>query len=168
MVPTRTLLRRIEKLEQRAEQVAKTQSMSCPDCICFPATEQPFFGFPVEGEIAFDVKCPLHGDRFKWPVFRLYVPGWRREKEPLRRQCLSAQYQKAWAASFPSDLWPAQEEETDEGTYLRLKDGTRLLAHEFAWKKEQASKPLQPISGSTGTVETGSMKGFEHGVDSGL
>jgi hypothetical protein len=26
------------------------------------------------------------------------------------------------------DLWPAEEEETEHGLYLRLKDGTRLLA----------------------------------------
>jgi len=120
---TRSLLRRIEKLEQRAEQIAKARSRSSPECICFPETEPPFFGFPIEGDIAFLVKCPLHGDRSKWPIFYVYVAKWRREGEPLRRQRLSAQYQKAWAASFPSDLWPA--EETNDG-YLRLKDGTLL------------------------------------------
>lgn len=145
------LEKRISRLEKRVEQVAKARSKSSPDCICFPATEQPFFGFPIEEDIAFLVKCPLHGDRFRWPRFCLYAAKWRREGELVRRQRLSAQYQKAWAASFPSDLWPAEEEETDEGTYLRLKDGTRLLAHEFAWKKNKTSKPLTPISGSNGT-----------------
>ena len=59
-----------------------------------------------------------------------------REREELRRQSLSAQHQKAWAASFPPDLWPAEEEETEDGIYLVLKDGTRLLAEEFTWKKK--------------------------------
>jgi hypothetical protein len=41
----------------------------------------------------------------------------------------SEQYRKAWFASFPPDLWPAVEEETDDGrTILRLKDGSTLLA----------------------------------------
>jgi len=148
------LEKRISRLEKSAEQVAKARSKSSPDCICFPATEQPFFVFPIEGDIAFFVKCPLHGDRFRWPRFYSYVAKWCREKEPLRRQRLSAQYQKAWAASFPSDPWPAEEEDAEEGTYLRLKDGTRLLAHEFAWKKKKAPGSLTPTSGSTESART--------------
>jgi hypothetical protein len=58
-----------------------------------------------------------------------YVSKWLREKiwGIWVRRC-SEQYQKAYYASFPSDLWPAEEEETEHGLYLRLKDGTRLLA----------------------------------------
>ena len=132
MMSRHELLRRIENLEHRVAQVAKARSRSSPDCICFPENEPPSFGFPIEGDLAFAVKCPLHGDRFKWPIFFIYVAKWRRESEPLRRQRLSAQYQKAWAASFPSDLWPAEEEKTEEGLYLRLKDGTRLLAAKYS------------------------------------
>ena len=79
------------------------------DCICFPENEQPFFCFPSEEEIAAKVKCSLHGNRFRQPIFHIYVAKWRREGEPLRRQRLSSQYQKAWLASFPKDLWPAQD-----------------------------------------------------------
>ena len=55
------LEKRNSRLEKGAEQVAKARSNSSPDCICFPATEQPFFVFPIAGDIAFFVKCPLHG-----------------------------------------------------------------------------------------------------------
>ena len=164
----RELLKRIEKLEQHAKQIAKERSRSSPDCICFPDNEKPFFGFPLEGDIAFAVKCPLHGDRFKWPIFFIYVAKWRREKEVRRRQGLSAQFQKAWEASFPSDLWPAQEEKAEEGTYLRLRDGTRLLVHEFAWKKKPASRPLVQTSGSSEKTEITSTNGFAPGLDAGL
>jgi hypothetical protein len=75
-----------------------------PDCICFLEDEQPFFGDPDEERAAASVKCPLHGERFSQPIFHVYVAEWCRESEPLRRQRLSPQYQKAWDASFPSDL----------------------------------------------------------------
>jgi hypothetical protein len=74
-----------------------------PVCICFPEDEQPFFGRGEE-RIAASVKCPLHGERFKPTAFDVYVSEWRRKKEPLRRQRLSPQYRKAWAASFPPRL----------------------------------------------------------------
>jgi hypothetical protein len=135
----RSLLARIEILERAAEQRAIARSRTSLDCICFPEMEIPFFGFPIEGDIAFAVKCPLHGDRFKWPRFFIYVARWRRENEKMRRQGLSAQYHKAWTVSFPPHLWPAVEEETELGTYLHLRDGTRILAYEYAWKKRQLS-----------------------------
>jgi hypothetical protein len=76
----RTLLRRIE----RAEVILKAQSILSPDCICFPEMEQPFFGFDYEAEIAFQVKCSLHGDRFQ-PRVRLFkgcFPEWARDSPP--------------------------------------------------------------------------------------
>lgn len=79
-------------------------------CVCFPENELPFFCDPSEEQIAASVKCPLHGERFKQPVFHLFVAKWRRENEPLRRQQLSPQYQKAWDASFPS-----ARQEVDQG-----------------------------------------------------
>ena len=91
----RTLLKRIEQ----AEQALKTQSVFSADCICFPEEEPPFFCFPAEEEAAAKVKCPLHGNRFKQPIFRIYVAKWRRESELIRRQQLSSQYQKAWFAN---------------------------------------------------------------------
>jgi hypothetical protein len=67
-------------------------------------------------------------------MFRLYVAKWLRVKQPkLLWTHHSEQYRKAWFASFPPDLWPAEEEETDDGrTILQLKDGTTLLALEPA------------------------------------
>jgi len=73
----RTLLKRIEK----AEEALKAQSIFSPDCLCFPEKEQPFFCLPFEEEVAAKVKCPLHCDRFRQPIFSLYVAKWRREKE---------------------------------------------------------------------------------------
>jgi hypothetical protein len=110
--------------------------MVSPECICFPPREQPFVGFPIELEIAATVKCPVHGDRFQAQFF-IYVSGWLRAK--LWKHLWShhtEQYRKAWFASFPPELWPAEEEETGDGrVFLRLKDGTRLLACEPVWKK---------------------------------
>jgi hypothetical protein len=136
-MPQRSLQLRIERLERQFNNSLIALGKLSPDCICFPDHEQPGLSFPILGDVAFRVKCPLHGDRFVWPRPYLYVPKWLREKEPILRQRLSAQYQKAWESSFPADLWPADEEQDELGLYLRLKDGTRLLAYEFRWKKQR-------------------------------
>ena len=136
---TRTLLKRIE----RVEEALKSQSIFSADCICFPENERPSFGFPIEIEIAGKIKCPLHGKRFT-PLFHIYVPKWHREQQWKHLWSFhSEQYRKAWLASFPSEYWPAEEEEIEDGTiFLKLKDGTRLLAYEPAWKRpEQNSGP---------------------------
>lgn len=121
----------IGSLESRAAARLRLQGFGgmgkdSAECICFPAEELPFFGYEVEKRVADSVKCPLHGDRFNSTLFHLFVPKWRRENEPLRRQRLSSQYHKAWDASFPPDRWPAQEVETAGKVMLRLKDGTLL------------------------------------------
>jgi hypothetical protein len=107
------------------------------DCICFPEEERPSFGFPIEIEIASKVMCPVHGVRFT-PLLHLYTA--RRFREGLwtvLRTHHSEQYRKAWVARFPPALWPAEEEETEHGTiFLRLKDGSRLLAYEPAWRHD--------------------------------
>ena len=113
---------------ERAEKAVGAQSIFSPDCICFPENEQPFFSHPVEESVAARVKCPLHGERFKQPIFHIYVSRWRREKEPARRQRLSAQYRKAWDTSFPAELWPAEELLWEGRIAWRLKDGTILAA----------------------------------------
>jgi hypothetical protein len=117
-----SVLKRIE----RAEEAIKTQGIFLPDCICFPKNEQPFFGLPIEGEIAAGLKCPRHGERFK-PQYQVYVSQWMRVKIwPTLWRKHSEQYRKAWFASFPPELWPAREEYTSEGAFLVLKDGTRI------------------------------------------
>ncbi len=93
----RTLLKRIEN----AEEILKIHPVFSRDCICFPEKEQPFFCSALEELAAARVKCPLHGNRFRQPIYYIYVSAWRAEKEPARRQRLSAQYRKAWEASFP-------------------------------------------------------------------
>jgi hypothetical protein len=129
---SRTLLARIE----RTEHLTKVKTNFSPDCICWPDNEYPFFGFDIEREIASRVKCSVHGERPTMIFRRLYLPAWRRERESLRRSRLSPQYQKAWDASFPPELWPAEEEQSGNGEiFLRLKDGTRLLA---------CGSPLEP------------------------
>jgi hypothetical protein len=128
---TRTLLKRLEKVEE----VLKAHSIYSQDCICFPEKEQPFFCSPLEEPVAASVKCPLHGNRFTRPIAHLYVSGWLRKNEPARRQRLSAQYRKAWEASFPTELWPAvpEVETTEDGnTFFRLKDGTKFWVRDNA------------------------------------
>ena len=119
------LSRTFEQRIERAEQIAKMKGRVSPDCICFPANEQPFFGFPIEEKIAAEVRCPLHGERFMH-FFRLYVPLWRRERERERWSRRSEQFRKAWLVTFPPELWPAEEELVAGQLMLRLKDGTLL------------------------------------------
>jgi hypothetical protein len=122
---TRRLINRIA----RAEEAAKARSRFSTECICFPENEPPFFNWPVEQQIAATVKCQLHGDRFKPLMFFVYVSQWLREKrQTLMQTHHSEQYRKAWDASFPPNLWPAQEVLSDAHTALRLKDGTTLSA----------------------------------------
>jgi hypothetical protein len=131
---SRTLLARVE----RVEQLAKAKTKFSPDCICWPENELPFFGFDIEREIAVGVECPVHGKRPFWQLCHLYIPKWLREKQQERLSSRSPQYQKAWNASFPPELWPAEEEQSADGKiFLRLKDGTRLLACESGCEKAQ-------------------------------
>jgi len=127
---TRSMKRRIEKLASLAREIAAAQSKYSEDCICFPdaSEEQPRFCYHVMEDIAWRLKCPLHGNRFKLFFRRLFLPDWHRDALDEQGKTLSPQYQKAWAASFPPGLWPAAKEESEDGRYLRLKDGTRLLA----------------------------------------
>jgi len=112
----------------------KLQSKLSPNCICFPENEQPSFNWPLEGDIAFKLKCPVHGDRFKWPIFFIYVSKWSRERAEILRQRRSRQHKRAWEASFPPHLWPAEEELTGDTLFLRLKDGTRIRVSEIMIK----------------------------------
>lgn len=96
----RNLTARIENAEKVAD--AKLGQTFSGRCICFPKNEQPFFGLPVEEQIAAEVKCPLHGERFESKPFHVYVSKWLREKQPkLLWSRHSEQYRKAWFASFP-------------------------------------------------------------------
>jgi hypothetical protein len=116
-----------QKRLERAEQAAKAQSRFSRECICFPENEKPSFVFPVLEDMAIRTLCPLHGVRLQ-KSFQVYVAGWLRKKLPdLLWTHHSAQFRKAWFATFPPNLWPAVEERTDDGrTLLRLKDGTAI------------------------------------------
>ena len=102
------LLARIESAE-RAADAALGQTFS-ESCICFPKNEPPFFGLPIEEQIAAKLRCPLHGERFKTRQFHVYVSAWLRQKQPkLLWDRHTEQYRKAWSATFPPELWPAAE-----------------------------------------------------------
>jgi len=145
---TRSLERQIEKLEQLGHAIAEAQSKYSEDCICFPDAfeEQPRFCYHIMEVVAWRLKCPLHGNRFQLFFRRLYLPDWRREALDEQRKTLSPQYQKAWAAGFPPHLWPAVPEKTEDGLYLCLKDGTRLLA----WKREDKKDASAAATSSRG------------------
>ena len=131
-MPTRTVATRIERLEQSV----KTQSKFAAECICFPGKEAPSISWSIEQAFAAKVKCPLHGERFK-PRALIYVAQWLREKQAAHFwSAHSEQYRKAWFASFPPELWPGEEEETDAGkVFLTLKAGTRFLVYEQVYGK---------------------------------
>lgn len=99
----------IGSLESRAAVRLRLQGIGATgknssECICFPEDEQPFFRTGEERDIAARVQCPLHGQRFT-PRFHIFVAAWRWENEVnYRWPRLSAQYHKAWAASFPPPL----------------------------------------------------------------
>ena len=131
-MPTRSLLKRLEKAEENARSQSRARFRFSPDCICFPEKEQPFFCSSYEQPIAAMVKCPLHGERFRRQILFIYVASWLAEKEPARRQRLSPQYRKAWEAGFPPELWPGvpQEEKEDGKIFFRFKDGSKLTVDE--------------------------------------
>jgi hypothetical protein len=120
------------------------------DCICFPEEEQPSFSFPIEVEIASKVNCPLHGAGFT-PRFRLYfAKRFRGEVWKELSTCHSEQYRKAWFARFPPTLWPAEEEETAEGNiFLKLKDGSKVLAYEQPWRHSRSENEEVESPGAT-------------------
>jgi hypothetical protein len=123
-----TLESRIERLEQQVNR----RSRFSADCICFPDNEWPAFATEFERQIALKVECPLHGKRMIVQFRRLYLPAWRRETIRLWPTIRSLQFQKAWNASFPPELWPADEVVVDGKIVLRLKDGTLLPTNEPA------------------------------------
>ena len=64
-----------------------------------------------------------------------YVAEWlRKKREAFMATRRSAQYRKAWQASFSPDVWPAEEQKVGQKISLHLKDGSVLLAVEYNWK----------------------------------
>jgi hypothetical protein len=123
---SRMLQNRIE----RAERVFQSKQAFAQECICFPAHERPFFADKSELDMLMALKCPIHGQRFIPPRYQVYVSKWLREKKSqLLWTHHSEQYRKAWFATFPPTLWPAQELIEHESVFLKLKDGTKVRAY---------------------------------------
>ena len=66
--------------------------------ICFPGREPAVFFSDEEQETAYQVKCPLHGDRSQ-KHYHLFRPPWLRERQAMAWKNRDAQYKKAWLAS---------------------------------------------------------------------
>ena len=128
-----TLQKRIE----RAEHAAITLNRFAPECICFPLKEPFNFNWPIEEEIAVGVECPLHGERLRPAGIFIYVSKWLRDKREARLQSYSTQFRKAWDASFPPELWPAEEIECGDKVQLRLKDGSIVAEYPHVWPPKQ-------------------------------
>lgn len=135
---------RIRKLEQTMTDLNISPQQE-EDCICFPADEPPAFHWVAEVETAAAVLCPLHGVRFheidkpvvfqaKWMLPEDYATAdWPHH---------SQQYSKAWRASFPPGLWPAEERwqfQPVRLTTLILRDGNEIPSGGWAdeWKPEK-------------------------------
>ena len=88
---------RLKKLEQRATDL-KAQSRRLESCICFPQGE-PLELTADEREAAEKVKCPLHGRRLPFEIYRSKwlkeAPGPANTEPPTH----SSQYRRALAAT---------------------------------------------------------------------
>jgi hypothetical protein len=137
----RTIGRRIEQAEEKL----RARFVFAPDCICFPDKEPSLFCEELEEEMAAQVKCPLHGERFKPQQFFIYVASWVRENEPAHRQRLSAQHSKAWDASrLPTRLRRAVDDGV-KGQAARALAASGLLLHAepnvgFAFRPSRAAE----------------------------
>jgi hypothetical protein len=141
---------RLKKLEQTVAE-EKITAVWDEACICFPPDEPPEFCWAAETEIAAAVLCPLHGLRFHEVKRKLviYRAKWLRRPEDkatvdyaeVDRPNHSRQYSKAWRASFPPGLWPAEErlQFQPNRVTLILRDGTEIPSGGSAneWKPEK-------------------------------
>lgn len=121
---TYQVLKRLERIERAVRTNPRFQA----DCICFPHREkEPVALFlPIEAEMILKLRCPIHGLRCEpyWYIYQATHLRKQRWKELWTHH--SAQYRKAWLATFPPSLWPAEEEIRNGEIFLRLKDGTML------------------------------------------
>jgi hypothetical protein len=115
-----TFVKRLERVEAAVREKRLGQPLK--NCICFPdAGSSPFFLYPGIRELAFRIKCSLHGDRVQ-PA-SAEIP----EDDPSRIDLevgwtwrhASEQYRKAWNATFQNSEWPT-EEISVEGRTWRL------------------------------------------------
>ncbi len=135
---------RLKKLEQTVLEPNSTAQHE-EGCICFPLGEPPAFHWMAEVETAAAVLCPLHGVRFdaiEKPV--TFQAKWLRPRDYATVEWTyhSPQYSKAWRASFPPNLWPADERwqfQPARGITLILQDGTELSSGGSAdeWQPEK-------------------------------
>ena len=131
---------RLKKLEQTISE-ASTTAQHEEGCICFPPGEPPAFRWVAEVETAAAVRCPLHGMRFDAidrPV--VFLPKWARPEDyaTVDWPYHSPQYSKAWRASFPPNLWPADERwqfQPERTATLILRDGMELPSGGCAWSE---------------------------------
>jgi hypothetical protein len=103
-----TILKRIRRAEVLAKQTSSAKHLA--RCTCFPEHgKSPYFLYPGIEELASSLKCPLHGDRFRYSqaldadasAIDLEVGWvWRHASE---------QYRKAWNATFQDSAWPTEE-----------------------------------------------------------
>jgi hypothetical protein len=102
-----TILKRIRRAEVLAKEKSRAEHLA--KCTCFPEHESPSFLYPGIEELASSLKCPLHGQRFRYSQaldadaskIDLEIGWvWRHASE---------QYRKAWNATFQDSSWPAEE-----------------------------------------------------------
>jgi hypothetical protein len=113
---------------------------------------RPYFFYPGVQEVAFEVKCPIHGPRFEpWSEWRFRPEFLNEEHQMLEREYEvggmwprdTEQYRNAWNASFRDGRWPAKEIELEGGTWQLpyAPDGRLLDWHNASslppWKRVQ-------------------------------
>jgi hypothetical protein len=142
-----TFVKRLERVERAVREKRLGQPLT--NCICFPdAGRSPFFLYPGIRELAFRLKCSLHGDRFQ------PVPAEVPTDDPSRVDLevgwtwrhASEQYRKAWNATFQNGEWPT-EEISVEGRVWRLPHsaGGRFLD----WKNVSSAPPWKRVHART-------------------
>jgi hypothetical protein len=97
------------------ERLVRGKTIFTQRCICFPSNEGLFFLYPGVQQVAFQVKCPLHCDRFvnakEFDSGMMVFEGIdsREVEVGYRWRHRSEQYRKAWNASFTGASWRVEE-----------------------------------------------------------
>src|SRR3974390_27288 len=148
------LRKQVERMGLDLEEMSK-KLRAIEHCICFLSGRRPYFFYAGVQKVAFQVKCPVHGDRFepgsewRWQdqyrdeehenLLREYEVGglWRLDSE---------NYRKAWNANFRDGGWPVEEIVIEGRTWLLPRSAEGDL---IDWKNASSAPPWKRVKAYT-------------------